>query len=60
MEIIGTATNDFAVKRMELKSVLETDMIRGSIIYVDRYGNAITNINNTIKDTLVLLNILII
>ena len=44
MEIIGTATNDFKVNRMELKSVLETDIIRGSIIYVDRYGNAITNI----------------
>ncbi|MDA0890104.1 MAG: SAM-dependent chlorinase/fluorinase [Bacteroidetes bacterium] len=45
MEIIGTATTDFEVKKMELKAVLQTDTIRGSVIYVDRYGNAITNIS---------------
>ena len=30
---------------MELNAVLQKDMIRGSVIYVDHYGNAITNIN---------------
>ncbi|MEC9209195.1 MAG: SAM-dependent chlorinase/fluorinase, partial [Bacteroidota bacterium] len=45
MEIIGTAINDFAVKKVELKAVLRTDMIRGSVVYVDSYGNAITNIS---------------
>ena len=45
MEIIGTATNDFEVKKTELKAVLETDMIRGSVVYIDSYGNAVTNIN---------------
>ena len=45
MEIIGTAMDDFEVKKMELNAVLQKDMIRGSVIYVDHYGNAITNIN---------------
>ena len=45
MEIIGTSVPDFEVKRMELKSVLQADMIRGAVIYVDRYGNATTNIS---------------
>jgi S-adenosylmethionine hydrolase len=45
MEIIGTAINDFEVKKMDLKAVLQTDMIRGSVVYIDSYGNAITNIS---------------
>ena len=45
MEIIGTEINDFSVKKMELKAVLQKDMIRGLVIYVDGYGNAIVNIS---------------
>ncbi len=45
MEIIGTTINNFQVKKIELKAVLETDTIRGSVIFVDSYGNAITNIS---------------
>ncbi len=45
MEIIGTAIKDFEVKRMELKPVLQSALIRGSVVYVDSYGNAITNIS---------------
>tara|TARA_B100001758_G_scaffold247807_1_gene267432 strand:+ start:10891 stop:11676 length:786 start_codon:yes stop_codon:yes gene_type:complete len=45
MEIIGSLIEDFDNKRMELKSVLQANMIRGSVIYVDGYGNAITNIS---------------
>ena len=45
MEIIGTEINDFKVKKMELKAVLQQDMIRGLVIYVDGYGNAIVNIS---------------
>jgi hypothetical protein len=45
MEIIGTEVADFEVKRTELKAVIEKDMIRGVVIYVDGYGNAITNIS---------------
>jgi len=37
--------NDFEVKKMELKAVLQQDMIRGLVIYVDGYGNAIVNIS---------------
>tara|TARA_B100001758_G_C18347606_1_gene577918 strand:+ start:312 stop:1097 length:786 start_codon:yes stop_codon:yes gene_type:complete len=47
MEIIGTTINNFQVKKVELKAVLETDTIRGSVIYIDTYGNAITNINKS-------------
>ena len=45
MEIIGSALNDFEVKKIELNAVLQKDMIKGAVIYVDHYGNAITNIN---------------
>ena len=45
MEIIGTTINDFEVKKMELKAVLQPDIIRGSVVYIDTYGNAITNIS---------------
>lgn len=45
MEIIGATINDFEIKKMELKAVLQTNMIRGSVIYVDSYGNALTNIS---------------
>jgi hypothetical protein len=44
MEIIGTTINCFEVQRIELKPVLQKDMIRGSVVYIDSYGNAITNI----------------
>ena len=45
MEIIGNPVGDFDTKRSELKAVLQSDIIRGSVIYIDNYGNAITNIN---------------
>jgi S-adenosylmethionine hydrolase len=45
MEIIGTTTNDFEVKKTELKAVLQKDIIRGSIVHIDSYGNAVTNIS---------------
>ena len=45
MEIIGSIINDFETNKIELKSVIQNNMIRGSVIYIDRYGNAITNIN---------------
>ena len=45
IEIIGTATKDFRVKRIELKAVLQKDMIRGAVVHVDSYGNAVTNIS---------------
>ncbi len=44
MEIIGMPVDDFKVKKMELKPVLQSDTIRGAVVYIDRYGNAITNI----------------
>jgi len=44
MEIIGTEIPDFEVQKMELKAVIQPDMIRGVVVYVDNYGNATTNI----------------
>lgn len=48
MEIIGTQIEDFKVNNTELKAVIEKNMIRGVVIHVDRYGNAITNISKTV------------
>ena len=48
MEIIGVEVADFEVKSTELKAVIEKDMIKGVVIYVDRYGNAITNISKSV------------
>ena len=48
MEIIGTEIQDFSNKRTELKAVIEKDMIRGAITYVDNYGNATTNISKEV------------
>ena len=45
MEIIGTPIRDFNTKRSELKAVLQSDVIRGSVVYIDNYGNVITNID---------------
>lgn len=41
---IGVATSDY-VERKAMKPVLQQDKIVGSIIYVDNFGNAITNIH---------------
>jgi S-adenosylmethionine hydrolase len=48
MEIIGTEVADFEVKSSELKAVIEKNLIRGVVIYVDGYGNAITNISKKV------------
>ena len=45
MEIIGANIDDFEVKKMELKPVLQKDIIRGAVVHIDSYGNAITNIS---------------
>ncbi len=45
MEIIGIPVPDYEIKRTELKAVKEKDTIKGVVVYVDHYGNAITNIN---------------
>lgn len=45
MEIIGTEIPDFEVKKMELKAVFNDSVLRGAVIYVDSYGNVISNIN---------------
>ena len=39
LEIIGTPITDFSNKKIQLQPVLQSDTIRGSIIYIDSYGN---------------------
>ena len=51
MEIIGAEATDFEVKSVELKAVIKKDMIRGVVIYVDVYGNAITNISKDVFES---------
>ena len=45
LEMIGTIVDDFELKKIELKAVIQSDLIRGSVVYIDRYGNVITNIS---------------
>ena len=45
MEIIGTEVLDFEIKKMELKAVFNESVLRGAVIFVDSYGNVITNIS---------------
>lgn len=45
MEIIGTKIPDFEIKKVELKAVFNENVLRGAVIFTDRYGNVITNIN---------------
>ena len=44
LEVIGTSKSTFSVERSGFKATFDNNFIRGSIIHVDSYGNAITNI----------------
>ncbi len=44
MEIIGAEIKDFNIKKMELKSVFNNNILKGSVISIDSYGNVISNI----------------
>jgi S-adenosyl-L-methionine hydrolase (adenosine-forming) len=41
---LGSRVSDF-VQKNDFRPVIEEDMIRGSIIYIDDFGNAVTNID---------------
>ncbi|MBL6657245.1 MAG: SAM-dependent chlorinase/fluorinase [Flavobacteriales bacterium] len=45
LELIGSPADDFINKSSKLVALHERNSIRGSIIHIDHYGNAITNIN---------------
>ncbi len=47
---IGTQTNQYEQRGVLQPTVQQTN-IRGSIIYIDRYGNAVTNISKELFDT---------
>ena len=44
MEIIGTEISEIEIKKMDLKSVFDNNILKGAVTYVDSYGNAISNI----------------
>ena len=45
LEIIGTEIKEFSKEFAKLEALHDKNSIRGSIIHIDHYGNAITNIN---------------
>ena len=45
LEIIGTEIKQFSKEFAKLEALLDKNSIRGSIIHIDHYGNAITNIS---------------
>ena len=46
--MLGTQIPDFQNKAASLKAVTTQNSIRGTIIHIDSYGNATTNINHEI------------
>ena len=47
---LGSRPSDFIEKTI-FRPVIEEDVIRGTIVYIDEFGNAITNINRHLFDT---------
>ena len=45
LEIIGEKIDDFEMKKTNIQVAFEKDVIRGTVIHIDSYGNAITNID---------------
>lgn len=48
LEVIGTPKENFSVERASFKASFDQNTIRGSVIHIDSYGNAITNIRETL------------
>lgn len=48
LELIGTEVKDYAVKKTNFHPLFDKNVIRGSVIHIDNYGNAITNIKSTL------------
>jgi len=47
LELIGKEVDDFRIKKNLLMPVIDANIIKGVITYIDNYGNAITNIDLT-------------
>ena len=45
LELIGKEIDDFRIKKNFLMPVIESNLIKGVVTYIDNYGNAITNID---------------
>ena len=48
LEIIGKPIEHFSVNRMELKPVIEKNLIRAAVTYIDNYGNVFTNLSKDV------------
>jgi len=48
LEIIGKPIEYFSVNRMELKPVVEKNLIRAAVNYIDNYGNVYTNLSKDV------------
>lgn len=49
LSIIGTQTTDY-VEQRPLLPTIDSDLINGSVVYIDSYSNAITNITRELFD----------
>lgn len=49
LKTIGTPAKDY-IKQIPLRATLENNTITGAVIYIDSYGNAITNISRELFD----------
>lgn len=49
LKSLGTPTNDY-IKQIPLRATLENNTITGAVIYLDSFGNAITNISRDLFD----------
>lgn len=47
---LGSRLTDF-IQKSDFRPVIEEDLIRGSIIYIDDFGNAVTNIDRTLFES---------
>lgn len=48
LELIGSPKENFSVERASFQASFDQSTIRGSVIHIDSYGNAITNINEAL------------
>jgi S-adenosylmethionine hydrolase len=48
LELIGKIVTDYTVKKTNFKPFFDKNVIRGSVIHIDNYGNAITNIKSAL------------
>lgn len=46
LELIGNEVSDYSTKKTNFQPLFDKNVIRGSVVHIDNYGNAITNISS--------------